>query len=165
MKFTFNSEQYGTTVEISFEATHIDQIRDMFDQFLRGSGFHFEDEEDVYTNKENSDTSEKCVHETDNSIHEQWDTSDMAHRPGGLSVEQAEKQEPVAWMYKNGIYISDPSNSVSPEFVITPLYTAPPQREWVGINIDEIPSLWGNADADLWLFAQDIEAKLKERNT
>jgi hypothetical protein len=39
-----------------------------------------------------------------------------------------------------------------------------PKREWVGIKIDEIPSLWGNADADLWLFAQAIEAKLKEHN-
>jgi hypothetical protein len=46
MKFTLCSEQYGTTVEINFEATHIDQIRDMFNQFLRGSGFHFEDEEE-----------------------------------------------------------------------------------------------------------------------
>jgi hypothetical protein len=46
MKFTLCSEQYGTTVEINFEATHIDQIREYFNQFLRGSGFHFEDEEE-----------------------------------------------------------------------------------------------------------------------
>ena len=65
MKFTFNSEQYGTTVEINFEAETLDEIRDMFDQFLRGSGFHFVDEEDVYTNQENDNVSEECVHETD----------------------------------------------------------------------------------------------------
>ena len=65
MKLTFISEQYGTTVEINFEATHIDEIREMFDQFLRGSGFHFEDEEDMYTKQENVDTSEECVHESD----------------------------------------------------------------------------------------------------
>jgi hypothetical protein len=48
---------------------------------------------------------------------------------------------------------------------LIPLYTAPPKREWVGIDVDEIPSIWGNADADLWLFAEAIEDKLKERNT
>jgi hypothetical protein len=39
------------------------------------------------------------------------------------------------------------------------------KREWVSIAVDEIPSLWGNADADLWLFAKSINAQLKERNT
>ena len=48
-----------------------------------------------------------------------------------------EEQEPVAWMYKNGIYMSDPSNSVSPEFAITPLYTASPKREQA-----EKPDAW-----------------------
>jgi hypothetical protein len=47
------------------------------------------------------------------------------------------EQEPVAWMYKNGIYMSDPSNSVSPEFAITPLYTASPKREQA-----EKPDAW-----------------------
>ena len=47
MKFNLCSEQYGTTVEINFEATHIDQIREMFDQFLRGSGFYIEDEDEL----------------------------------------------------------------------------------------------------------------------
>lgn len=42
---------------------------------------------DMYTKQENSDTSEECVHESDKSIHQAWDTSDMAHRSGGLSVE------------------------------------------------------------------------------
>jgi len=71
MKLTFISEQYGTTVEINFEATHIDEIREMFDQFLRGSGFHFEDEEDMYTKQENVDTFEECVHESDKFLHEE----------------------------------------------------------------------------------------------
>ncbi len=119
-----------------------------------------------------------------------WDTSDMAHRSGGLSVEQAEKQEklckncggigrvvcdgrcmpkqePVAWMYKNGIYMSDPSNSVSPEFVITPLYTAPPKREWVGLTDDEvheaaIKCVKSGQSVNAAISA--IEALLKERN-
>jgi hypothetical protein len=43
---------------------------------------------DMYTKQQNLDISEKRVHETDISIHEPWDTSDMAHRSGGLTVEQ-----------------------------------------------------------------------------
>jgi hypothetical protein len=90
---------------------------------------------------------------------EQWDTTDMAHRSGGLTIEQAEKQEPVC--------DKDPHLcwSVRCQLGKVCKNTAPPKRKWVGINVDEIPSLWGNADADLWLFAQAIEAKLKERNT
>jgi len=90
---------------------------------------------------------------------EQWNTTDMAYRSGGLSVEQAEKQEPVC--------DKDPHLcwSVRCQLGKVCKNTAPPKRKWVGINVDEIPSLWGNADADLWLFAQAIEAKLKERNT
>ena len=42
---------------------------------------------DMSKKTQNVNTSEKCVHESDKSIHEQWDTSDMAHRSGGLSVE------------------------------------------------------------------------------
>ena len=56
MNFTFNSESYGTTVEINFEATTLDEIRDMFDQFLRGSGFHIV-EDDTY---KNPDTGNPC---------------------------------------------------------------------------------------------------------
>jgi len=69
MNFTFSSEHYGTTVEISFEAVQLDEIRDMFDQFLRGSGFHFEDE-DVYTKQDDDNTSEECVPASDISATE-----------------------------------------------------------------------------------------------
>jgi hypothetical protein len=41
-----------------------------------------------------------------------------------------------------------------------PLYTAPPQREWVGLTDDEINEAWGNNLS----FARAIEAKLKEKN-
>ena len=43
---------------------------------------------DMYTKPQNVNTSAERVHESDNSIHEPWDTSDMAHRTGGLSMEQ-----------------------------------------------------------------------------
>ncbi len=78
MNFTFNSENYGTTVEVTFEAVTLNEIEDMFKQFLRGSGFYLV-EDDMSTKKQNSDTSEECVHEVD-----------MAYRPGGLTVEQNE---------------------------------------------------------------------------
>lgn len=74
---------------------------------------------DMSKKTQNVDTSEKCVHESDKSIHEEierlkaeikrankladyrlkllmqmpepWDTSDMAHRAGGLNVEESIK--------------------------------------------------------------------------
>jgi hypothetical protein len=52
---------------------------------------------------------------------EQWDTSDMAYRSGGLTVEQ----EPKAWIYEGNLHIFDPTDwAIEPESV-QPLYTAP----------------------------------------
>jgi hypothetical protein len=88
------------------------------------------------------------------------------------AIEQAEKQEPVAWITNFGSS-SGPSVSLKPPSggffgVITPLYTTPPRKEWVGLTDDEILDLWianhkdtGATDA----FARAIEAKLKEKNT
>jgi hypothetical protein len=42
---------------------------------------------DMYTKQQNLDMSEQCVPKTDISIHEPWDTLDMAHRPNGLTVD------------------------------------------------------------------------------
>jgi hypothetical protein len=81
MNFTFNSESYGTTVEINFEATTLDEIRDMFDQFLRGSGFYFEDEDDVYT-------SEERVQKTDKSIHDDDDIQEYKRPWVGLTEDE-----------------------------------------------------------------------------
>ena len=80
MKVTFKSEQYGTTVEMNFEAVTLSEIEDMFKQFLRGSGFYFV-EDDMSTKEQNSDTSEECVHE-----------SDMAYRPNGLTIEKLKER-------------------------------------------------------------------------
>jgi len=55
----------------------------------------------------------------------------------------------------------------------SPLYTAPPKREWQGLTdeeIDDLSYLSQKIDAsnaawfDRWGFARAIEAKLKERN-
>jgi hypothetical protein len=131
-------------------------------------------------------TEDEAWDELERKQAKRWNTTDMAHRPNGLSVEQAEKQEklckscggigrvvcngrcmpkqePVAWMYKNGIYMSDPSNSVSPEFVITPLYTAPPKREWVGLTDDDAKEIFVTTH-ELTVAIRLIEAKLKVKN-
>ena len=84
------------------------------------------------------------------------------------------EQEPVAWMYVNydgeceqieyGPVFDDPD--------VTPLYTAPP-KQWVGLREDEIFSILENLQTiynrpptkdNRIIFAQAIEAKLKEKN-
>jgi hypothetical protein len=95
---------------------------------------------------------------------EQWDTSDMAHRSGGLSVEQEKlckycggigrvvcdgrcmpEQEPVAWIQEDRIvpelgYDCTMTREHPKELGYTPLYTAPPRKEWVG-QIDSVTSV------------------------
>lgn len=99
---------------------------------------------------------------------EKWDTSDMAHRAGGLSVEQAEKQELVC--------DKDPHLcwSVRCQLGKVCKNTAPPKREWVGLTDEEIHKIIDDCTPDeaeleeLNDFAKAIfavEAKLKERNT
>jgi hypothetical protein len=98
----------------------------------------------------------------------EWDTSDMAYRPNGLSVEQAEKQEklckycggigrvvcngkcmpeqePVAWVsdadFVEGQFVEGRARRVWWECntgVGQPLYTALPKREWVSLTDDEV---------------------------
>ena len=46
-----------------------------------------------------------------------------------------------------------------------PLYTTPPQREWVGLTGDELADLWYKESLDWMEFARAHEAKLKEKNT
>jgi hypothetical protein len=97
---------------------------------------------------------------------EQWDTSDMAHRSGGLSVEQAEKQEPVAYVSKEITTLGVVHKLNVPCFH----YTAPPRKEWVGLTDEEVSEI---LDAEIGFnscfgpeksFARAIEAKLRERN-
>jgi hypothetical protein len=94
----------------------------------------------------------------------QWDTSDMAHRSGGLSVEQ----EPVAWVrdltspqphcVTSMKYLSIADTDAGVKYI--PVYTAPTKREWVGLTDEEIVAC-GWCDLK---FARAVEAKLKEKN-
>jgi hypothetical protein len=89
------------------------------------------------------------------------------------------EQEPVAWISDsptkgNGKQLHwTKSEAWRWSSNITPLYTAPPKREWVGLTDEEIQDLSylsqkideGNAAwFDRWGFARAIEAKLKEKN-
>ena len=125
---------------------------------------------DMSTKSQNIDTSAEHVHEIDKSIHEPWDTSDMAHRTGGLRIDQ----EPVAWMYVNEDgeceQIEYGVSTVEAPY-ITLLYTAPPSKEWVSLTEEESSDIYNahhntygecitSAD-DLVL---DIEAALRSKN-
>ena len=91
------------------------------------------------------------------------------------------EQEPVAWMY-HGIRHDDtpherPSLIWKPEYMdamsaekgakASPLYTAPPPRQWQGLTDEEIDELAldenGLPNSHIE-FARAIEAKLKEKN-
>jgi len=87
---------------------------------------------DMYTKLQSVYTSGKYVQKSDISMQEQWDTSDMAYRPNGLSIEQ----EPVAWLSSPN-FIEQETIEGRPRRVWfeciagvgIPLYTAPPKRE------------------------------------
>lgn len=86
------------------------------------------------------------------------------------AIEQAEKQEPVAWWdglnddsEQSFIYHQDKRYFRQEAFPVA-LYTAPPRKEWVGLTADEVPHPYKKDGIFIegWLWA---EAKLKERNT
>jgi len=83
------------------------------------------------------------------------------------------EQEPVAWRYKGKLHDVDPSNWASPEFAVTPLYTAPPRKEWVGLTDEEIELIVDANTTDISCFdiccdgfgvARAVMEKLKEKN-
>ena len=78
-------------------------------------------------------------------------------------------QEPVAYLCKpdqHGLF--DPPTPDKACKDCFPVYAAPPQRHWVGLTEEDLKLLsaeW-RIVYGAWMddFAQDIEAKLKERN-
>ena len=90
------------------------------------------------------------------------------------------QQEPVAWMYqeyrdddqfgwRDEILFTPPPNDPIYFRNITPVYTHPPQRTWVGLTGEEIDSYFEDhgwsPSKDYYPVIKDIEAKLKELNT
>jgi hypothetical protein len=87
------------------------------------------------------------------------------------------EQEPVAWITDGGkgelwwyqsSKFDEEGNLIGPNPDDIPLYTAPPQREWVGLKDQEINSVCYKRDWTApWTnttFARAIEAKLREKN-
>ena len=79
---------------------------------------------------------------------------------------EAMQQEPVAWMYRGNLHPFDPSDWA--EGPVTPLYTAPPRRDWVGLTEEEIKALpqWfpSHETAAVLPLIRAVEAKLREKN-
>ena len=80
---------------------------------------------------------------------------------------KAEKQEPVAVVtgVYGGRFIVEPTNSamVLPDNVA--LYTRPQHREWVGLTDEETETLIHRFKGDPWTLLEEVNAKLKEKNT
>jgi hypothetical protein len=116
---------------------------------------------------------------------EGWNPSDMAHRSGGLSVEQAEKQEHKPWCD----YLNIMLTSLPPQKAKCNCKQAQPEqaekqaptklfgpnleqilnaagfykkREWIGLTEEEVGKYSDRLNGgDI---AREVEAKLKERN-
>ena len=82
------------------------------------------------------------------------------------------KDEPVAWamLHDNGHFIDaihpNEHARVEGEY-ITPLYTTPPQRTWVGLTNEEVTWLCNTAKSheQTWgMFVRAIESKLRSKN-
>ena len=81
------------------------------------------------------------------------------------------EQEPVAWVtgWHDGHCVIRAANPSAILPIGIALYTAPPRREWEGLNDDEVTQAMYRADAIFtgpmqFKFAKEIEAKLREKN-
>jgi len=85
---------------------------------------------------------------------------------GGKRIDPAsiyKGSEPVAWADIEQGAISWMKGEYGPTW--KPLYTHPPRREWVGLNMDELATLVVKTVGYPIKLAESIEAKLKEKNT
>ena len=79
------------------------------------------------------------------------------------ALAQPAQQEPVAWMLDGEFYKTQQFHlQGGPYANQIPLYTAPPQRTWVGLTDEEYAEL---AEEFGPFPINQIEAKLKEKNT
>ena len=86
----------------------------------------------------------------------------------GTDITQPE-QEPVAWQDPQYKTLIEP-HKAHPDWI--PLYTAPPNRKWVGLTDEEIDGIYkthhdqyGKCQTGGFEYERTIEAKLKEKNT
>ena len=86
-------------------------------------------------------------------------------------------QEPVAWRFGSGTWLNrevhwryiDTLEGAEGLRGLEPLYTTPPQRQWVGLTEIEIVDTEAeeltSASSETFSFARAIEYKLKQKNT
>jgi hypothetical protein len=103
-------------------------------------------------------------------MNDEADTLTIVYQRGFADGKRAAQpeQEPVAWFSSSGtLYRTRFHAAANGEQLLTPLYTTPPQRPWVGLEAEEILDLFdrNNVYGSKWIeFARTVEAKLKERN-
>jgi uncharacterized UPF0160 family protein len=115
---------------------------------------------------------------------EPWDTSDMAHRSGGLSVEQAldglaetsreieqtpdhllRQSEREGWRYAKECESEIKRLKELSECRLQLLMKMPEQKEWQGLTDEDIDDVTGEVGFGYIDVSRAIEAKLRERNT
>ena len=82
----------------------------------------------------------------------------------GQAIAEAEKQEPVAYMNPDDLCADTAFRWCAIDEFTRPVYTSPPQRQWVGLTDEELDHYreqrwWSAVD-----MAKEVEAKLKEKN-
>ena len=91
-------------------------------------------------------------------------------KPLYAAPQQAEKQEPIAWMVYTldgaSAFVTDNPNDFTEFHSCFALYTAPPSKPWVGLTDEEIAQVVGSPLDEVYLIDfRKVEAKLKEKNT
>ena len=103
---------------------------------------------------------------------EAWDTSDMAHRTGGLSIDldADEWYEKALWGKKlEPLAVLKVWDEKEQKHVFMNYHFTPPNKPWVGLTDDEIIVIRSDAIRNMCIDFQNtlcraIEAKLKEKN-
>ena len=103
------------------------------------------------------------------------------------STRRETEQEPAAWLHDKREYVSVNKNDIPKHQMLaagwTPLYTAPPRREWVSLTEEEIEDDWERITGhsifggdrskgrqmylspdEVMEFARAVEAALREKN-
>lgn len=103
------------------------------------------------------------MRESIESIIQAWYDAGFKRLSGAQPEQQA---EPVAWLHPaNSTCVTTDPTAYSRGI---PLYTAPPQRPWVGLEAEDLAQIESD---EFWqvgnhmAIAMAVEAKLKERNT
>ena len=101
------------------------------------------------------------------------DALTIAYQSGYYDGKKAAQpaQEPVAWQWLDSAHFRKKIPKSANKTERSPVYTAPPQRTWVGLTDEDIKAVNAQVsqippiDYTTTTYAKAIEAKLKEKNT